>query len=60
MPLIALFVLLVILIAVFGFWDTIAAVLGGALVTILVAVLVIGVVFLLGAYAWRRISGGRV
>jgi uncharacterized membrane protein len=57
MPLIPIFILLVVLIAAFGFWDTIAAVLGGALMVILVAAVVVGLVALAGAYAWRRIKG---
>ncbi len=45
---ILLFILLVVLVATFGFWDTLAAIFGAALLAVLVVVLAIGVVALGG------------
>jgi hypothetical protein len=52
-----LFILLVVLIAAFGFWDTLAAILGAALLVILVIVLAIGTLGL-GGYLFVKRSRG--
>ncbi len=45
---ILLFFLLILLVATFGFWDTLAAILGAALLVVLVVVLGIAVLGLAG------------
>ncbi|UEM21455.1 hypothetical protein JL100_001395 [Skermanella mucosa] len=55
MPLI-IFLILVVLIAMFGFWDTLSALLGSLLMIILFAAAAAGLVVLAGLYAWRRIK----
>jgi hypothetical protein len=48
-----LFILLVVLIAAFGFWDTLAAIFGAALLVVLVIVLAIGTLGL-GGYLFLK------
>jgi len=54
---ILLFVLLVVLIAAFGFWDTLAAIFGAALLVALVIVLAIGALGLGGYLFLKRKRG---
>jgi hypothetical protein len=54
MPII-LFVILVILIAQIGFWDTFAAILGGAAMLVLFVLLALALVALAGALLLRRL-----
>jgi hypothetical protein len=54
MPLI-LFVILVILIAQIGFWDTLSAILGGVLMIVLLILLLAGLVALGALLAVRRL-----
>jgi hypothetical protein len=54
MPLV-LFLLLVILIAQFGFWDTFQGILGAAAMTVLLVLLLVAVVALGGWYALQRL-----
>ena len=54
MPLV-LFLLLVVLIAQFGFWDTFQGVLGAAAMLVLLVVLLAAIVGLGGWYALRRL-----
>ena len=56
MPLL-LFVILVILIAQIGFWDTFAAILGGAAMLVLFLLLAIALVVLAGVLLVRRLRG---
>ena len=58
MPLM-LFILLVLLIAQFGFWDTLSAILGGVAMIVLLVLLLAGIVLLAGRYALRRLFGRR-
>lgn len=53
-----LFILLVVLIAAFGFWDTLAAIFGAALLLILVIVLAIATLGLGGYLFLKRSRGG--
>jgi len=53
---IVLFVLLVVLVATFGFWDTLAAIFGAALLAVLVVILGIALVGL-GGYLFVRRKG---
>lgn len=54
-----LFILLVVLIAAFGFWDTLAAILGATLMVILM-VLIAAVILAIGGYmAVKRRWPGR-
>jgi hypothetical protein len=53
-----LFILLVVLIATFGFWDTLAAVFGAALLAVLVVLLGIGAIGLGGYLLVKRKAGG--
>src|SRR5690606_33952885 len=53
MPIIIL-LLLAVLVATFGFWDTVQGILGAIGVVILVALLIAGVLAALGAMWWRR------
>jgi hypothetical protein len=53
---ILLFILLVVLVATFGFWDTLAAIFGAALLAALAVVLGIAVVGL-GGYLFVRRKG---
>ncbi len=55
---ILLFFLIVVLIATFGFWDTLAALMGAALMVVLVVVLGLGVLALGATLALRRMRGG--
>ena len=52
---ILLFIILVILIAQIGFWDTFAAILGGAAMLVLFALLAIALVALAGMLLVRRL-----
>jgi hypothetical protein len=52
---ILLFVILVILIAQLGFWDTFAAILGGAAMILLFVLLAIALVVLAGTLLVRRL-----
>ena len=52
---ILLFVILVILIAQVGFWDTFTAILGGALMIVLFVLLAIALVVLAGVLLVRRL-----
>jgi hypothetical protein len=55
---ILLFIVLVILIATFGFWDTLAAILGAAVLAVLVVLLAIAAVGLGGYLLVKRKAGG--
>jgi hypothetical protein len=48
------FIVLVVLIAQIGFWDTFSAILGGALMVVLLVLLAIALVALAGTVALRR------
>jgi len=54
MPLV-IFLILVILVAQIGFWDTFSAILGGVLMIVLLVVLLAGLVALGGLLALRRL-----
>lgn len=54
MPLI-LFILIVILIAQIGFWDTFGAILGAAVMMVLLALVAIGILALGSILALRRL-----
>jgi hypothetical protein len=54
MPLV-IFLILVILVAQIGFWDTFSAILGGVLMIVLLVVLLAGLVTLGGLLALRRL-----
>lgn len=56
MPLL-LFVLLAVLIAQFGFWDTFQGVLGAAAMLVLVIALVAAIIGFGGWYTLRRLRG---
>jgi hypothetical protein len=51
---ILLFVLLVVLIAAFGFWDTLAAILGAAFLVVLVIILAVAALGLGGYILLKR------
>ncbi|WP_157619667.1 hypothetical protein [Skermanella stibiiresistens] len=51
------FLVLVILIAMFGFWDTLSALLGSLLMIVLFAAVTAGLVVLVGSLAWRWFKG---
>lgn len=53
MPLI-LFILLIILIAQVGFWNTLGAILGAAAMMVILVILIIAIVGLVGLYIARR------
>jgi len=55
---ILLFILLAVLIATFGFWDTLAALFGAALLVVLVVVLGISTLGLGGYLLLKRGRGG--
>jgi hypothetical protein len=57
MPII-LFIVLVILIAQIGFWDTFAAILGGVAMIVLFVILAIALVVLAGVLLLRRLRRG--
>jgi hypothetical protein len=57
MPII-LFVILVILIAQIGFWDTFAAILGGVAMIVLFVILAIALVVLAGVLLLRKLRRG--
>ena len=57
MPII-LFIVLVILIAQIGFWDTFAAILGGVAMIVLFVILAIALVILAGVLLLRRLRRG--
>ena len=54
---ILLFVILVSLIAQIGFWDTVAAILGGVAMLVLFVLLAIALVVLAGILLVRRLRG---
>jgi hypothetical protein len=54
MPLV-IFLILVILVAQIGFWDTFSAILGGVLMIVLLVVLLAGLVAVGGLLALRRL-----
>ena len=54
MPLL-IFVLLIVMIAQLGFWDTFSAVLGGVAMIILFILLALALVALLGVLTYRRL-----
>ncbi len=54
----ALFILLVILIAIFGFWDTLAAIVGATVMAALAVLIGIGLLVVLGMVVLGRIRGG--
>jgi hypothetical protein len=56
MPLL-IFVILVVLIAQLGFWDTFSAFLGGVAMIVLFALLALGLVALGGLWLVRRLRG---
>ena len=49
------FILLVVLIAQVGFWNTLGAILGAAAMTVLLIVLLVAIVGLVGMYVARRL-----
>ncbi len=49
------FIILVILIAQIGFWDTFAAILGGVAMIVLFVLLALALVALAGFLGWRRL-----
>lgn len=49
-----LFILLVILVATFGFWDTLAAILGAALLIVLVIIIGVAILGVAVVMAMRR------
>ena len=53
MPLI-FFILLIILIAQVGFWNTLGAILGAAAMMVILIILIIAIVALIGLYIARR------
>ncbi len=53
-----LFFLVVVLIATFGFWDTLAALMGAALLVVLIVLLGVGAAAVAGILALRRLGGG--
>jgi len=55
---ILLFVLLVVLIATFGFWDTLAALLGAAALVVLAVVLGVAAVGVAAMLFMKRARGG--
>jgi hypothetical protein len=57
MPII-LFIILVILIAQIGFWDTFAAILGGVAMIVLFVILAIALVVLAGVLLLRKLRRG--
>ena len=54
---ILLFVILVIMIAQLGFWDTFTAILGGVAMLVLFVLLAIALLALIGVLLLRRIRG---
>ena len=52
-----LFLVLVALIATFGFRDTLAAILGGVAVVLLIALILAAIAAVVGWRLWRRFSG---
>lgn len=54
---IVVFIVLVVLIAQIGFWDTFSAILGGIAMLVLFALLAAALVILLGTLLIRRIRG---
>jgi len=56
MPLV-IFLIVVILIAQIGFWDTLSAILGGVAMIVLLVLLLAGLVALGGLLAVRRLRG---
>jgi hypothetical protein len=55
---ILLFVLVVVLIATFGFWDTLAAIVGAALMFVLVALVGLAILGIGGAMLLAKKRGG--
>ncbi len=55
---ILLFILLVVLVATFGFWDTLAAIFGAAILAVLVVILGIAALGLGGYLLVKRKGGG--
>jgi hypothetical protein len=55
---ILLFILLVVLVATFGFWDTLAAIFGAALLAVLVVVLGVAAIAMGGYLMVKRKAGG--
>lgn len=53
-----IFILLVVLIAAFGFWDTLAAILGATLMVILMILIVAVMLAMAGYMAYRRSRPG--
>jgi len=53
MPLL-LFLVLVALIATFGFWDTLAAILGGVAVVLVVVLILAIIAAIIGWRMWKR------
>lgn len=54
MPVVLLIVLLAILIAAFGFWDTLTAILGGTVLLILFLGIVVGFLGLFGFWVFGQ------
>jgi len=52
-----LFLVLVALIATFGFRDTLAAILGGVAVVLLIALILAAIAAVVGWRLWRRFTG---
>lgn len=55
MPLL-LFLVLVALIATFGFWDTLAAILGGVAVVFIIVLILAIIAAVLGWRWWKRVT----
>ena len=53
MPLI-FFILLIVLIAQVGFWNTLGAILGAAAMMVILVILIVAIVALIGLYIARR------
>jgi hypothetical protein len=57
MPILIIFLIIVVLIAQIGFWDTFAAILGGVAMVLLFALLLAALVALTAWLAYRRLLG---
>ena len=55
MPLL-LFLVLVALIATFGFWDTLAAILGGVAVVLVIALVLAAIAAIVAWRWWKRVT----
>jgi hypothetical protein len=55
MPILLIIVLFAILVAAFGFWDTLAAILGGTVLLVLFLAVVAGLLGLFGFYIFGQL-----